>query len=60
MFRLKQAYTNDYDYYHIISNADLSLKSNGENDSFFEKSKGKEFIHYDEDVLKGNKKSSID
>ncbi|BCP60097.1 beta-1,6-N-acetylglucosaminyltransferase [Streptococcus parasuis] len=27
MFLLKQAYTNGYDYYHIISGADLPLKA---------------------------------
>lgn len=54
MFLLKQAYTNSYDYYHIISGADLPLKSNEEIDSFFEKNKGKEFILYDKDALKGN------
>ena len=54
MFLLKQAYTNGYDYYHIISEADLPLKNNEEIDSFFEKNKSKEFILYDEDVLKGN------
>lgn len=54
MFLFKQAYTNGYDYYHIISGADLPLKSNEEIDSFFEKNKGKEFILYDEDALKGN------
>lgn len=54
MFLLKQAYANGYDYYHIISGADLPLKSNEEIDSFFEENKGKEFILYDEDALKGN------
>lgn len=54
MFLLKQAYTNGYDYYYIISGADLPLKNNEEIDSFFEKNKGKEFILYDEDALKGN------
>lgn len=54
MFLLKQAYANGYDYYHIISGADLPLKSNEEIDSFFEENKGKEFILYDEDALKEN------
>lgn len=54
MFLLKQACSNGYDYYHIISGADLPLKSNEEIDSFFEKNKGKEFILYDEEALKGN------
>ena len=54
MFLLKQACSNGYDYYHIISGADLPLKSNEEIDSFFEKNKGKKFILYDEEALKGN------
>lgn len=54
MFLLKQAYANGYDYYHIVSGADLPLKSNEEIDSFFEENKGKKFILYDEDALKGN------
>lgn len=54
MFLLKQACSNGYDYYHIISGTDLPLKSNEEIDSFFEKNKGKEFILYDEEALKGN------
>lgn len=54
MFLLKQAYAKGYDYYHIVSGADLPLKSNEEIDSFFEENKGKEFILYDEDALKGN------
>ena len=54
MFLLKQAYTYGYDYYHIISGADLPLKSNEEIDLFFEENNGKEFILYDEDALKGN------
>lgn len=41
MFFLKQAYTNGYDYYHIISGADLPPKSNKEIDLFFEQNKGK-------------------
>ena len=54
IFLLKQAYTNGYDYYHIISGSDLPLKNNEKIDSFFEKNNGKEFILYDEDALKGN------
>ena len=54
IFLLKQAYVNGYDYYHIISGADLPFKSNEEIDLFFKQNKGKEFILYDENVLKGN------
>lgn len=54
MFLLEQAYTNGYDYYHIISGADLPLKNNEEIDLFFEQNKGKEFVLYDDGALKGN------
>lgn len=54
MFLLKKAYTNGYDYYHIISGADLPLKNNQEIDEFFEKHNGKEFILYDDKALADN------
>lgn len=36
----------DYDYFHFLSGVDLPIKSQREIHSFFEKNKGKEFIHY--------------
>lgn len=51
MFLLQKAYITRYDYYHIISGADLPLKNNQEIDEFFEKHNGKEFILYDDKAL---------
>ena len=48
LFLFEKAYEKQYDYYHLISGADLPLKSNQEIDAFFEKHKGMEFIQYDE------------
>jgi hypothetical protein len=48
---MEQAREFGYDYYHIISGADLPLKSNREFDAFFEQNQGKEFIDYDEEKL---------
>ena len=54
MFLLDKAFVNHYDYYHIISGADLPLKSNQEIDTFFEENNGKEFILYDNKALLEN------
>lgn len=43
----KEASNNGpYDYYHMMSGADLLLVNNKEFDSFFEKNQGKEFIEF--------------
>lgn len=42
---LKNAAANNYDYYHMISGVDLSLRTPDELCVFFEKNAGKEFIH---------------
>lgn len=44
-------YDNHYDYYHIISGADLPIKTNSYIDSFFEKNNGLEFIDFDDEKL---------
>lgn len=44
LFLFEKAYQQKYDYYHLISGADLPLKSNLEIDAFFEKNQGKEFM----------------
>ena len=44
LFLLEKAYQQKYDYYHLVSGADLPLKSNRKIDTFFEKNQGKEFI----------------
>lgn len=54
MFLLKEAYAEHYNYYHIISGADLPLKNNQEIDKFFEKHNGKEFISYNDKALEEN------
>ena len=44
---------NHYAYYHLISGVDLPLKSQKEIHEFFNKNKGKEFVHfYIHDVIK--------
>ena len=44
---LKAAYKKNYDYYHLLSGADLPLKTQDYIHDFFIKNKGKEFIHFD-------------
>ena len=51
LFLFEKAYQQKYDYYHLISGADLPLKSNRKIDAFFEKNQGKEFILYDNGKL---------
>ena len=46
LFLLKKAIKGKYDYYHILSGADLPIKSKQEIQQFFEKNNGKEFIHF--------------
>lgn len=43
----ENAHANKYDYYHLISGADLPIKSKQYIDSFFEKNNGYEFVHFD-------------
>lgn len=43
---LKKAVKKQYDYYHLISGADLPIKSQQTIHNFFESNKGKEFIHF--------------
>lgn len=48
---LKEAVNNDrYDYYHLLSGADLPLKNQDEIHAFFEKENGKEFLNFDSPV----------
>lgn len=47
----EQAHKNKYDYYHVISGADLPLKGNEEIDCFFERNHGKEFVSFDDHKL---------
>lgn len=43
-----------YDYYHLISGADLPLKTNTYIKEFMENNKGKEFILYNDEALLNN------
>lgn len=43
---LKKASQGGYSYYHVLSGADLPIKSKEEIWNFFEKNEGKEFIHF--------------
>lgn len=54
LFLFEKAYQQKYDYYHLISGADLPLKSNRKIDAFFEKNHGKEFIQYDNEKLQND------
>lgn len=54
LFLFEKAQKNQYDYYHLISGADLPLKNNQEIDEFFAQHKGIEFIQYDEQKLKND------
>lgn len=43
----KKALEKHYDYYHLISGADLPIKPKSYIDEFFEKNSGFEFVHFD-------------
>lgn len=47
IYLLEEACKKYHDYYHLISNADLPLKTNAVIVRFFEKNRGKEFIHFE-------------
>lgn len=49
IYLLNQACRKYHDYYHLISNADLPLKTNREIERFFEDNKGKQFVHFESD-----------
>lgn len=49
LFLFEKAYRQGYDYYHLLSGADLPIKSLSYIEEFFEKNKGYEFVHYDTD-----------
>lgn len=52
LFLFEKAHRTGYDYYHLISGADLPLKSNREIHDFFEKNRGRQLIEFDENKLK--------
>lgn len=45
----KRASEKHYDYYHLLSGADLPIKPKSYIDEFFEKNCGFEFVHFDTD-----------
>lgn len=48
LFLLEKAIKKDsYDYYHLLSGSDLPIKTQNEILYFFDKNKGREFIHFD-------------
>lgn len=49
LYLLEEAQKNEYDYYHLCSEADLMLKSNDDFHQFFKIHKGKEFIHFEDE-----------
>lgn len=48
MFLLEEAVKDGSDYYHLISGQDLPLKTQKELQTFLEKHRGKEFIHFEQ------------
>lgn len=44
-----EAHKKHYDYYHLLSGADLPIKTQKEINDFFEKNRGCEFVQYDTD-----------
>lgn len=51
MLLFEAAHKTGYDYYHLISGADLPLKTNSEIHEFFKENNGKQYIQYDEEKL---------
>lgn len=51
LFLMKQAAFHKYDYYHIISGADLPLVTMRAFDAFFERNNGYEFVSFDDKKL---------
>ncbi|RMC92317.1 hypothetical protein D9O40_20540 [Clostridium autoethanogenum] len=50
IFLLNKAIKCNYSYYHLFSGMDLPIKSQRYIQKFFEKNKGKEFIHFVTDI----------
>jgi hypothetical protein len=46
MFLMDMASQKDYEYYHILSGADLPIKSNADIDKFFDQFNGYEFLSF--------------
>lgn len=52
IFLLEKAVSIGADYYHLLSEADLLIKEAKEFYRFFEENKGKEFVHFEDKVIK--------
>ncbi len=52
---LTAAISENYDYYHLLSGADLPLKSQEEIHRFFDENKGKEFVDFEGPVFRKEK-----
>lgn len=46
----REAHKEHYDYYHLLSGADLPIKTQEEINLFYEKNDGLEFVQYDTDI----------
>ena len=51
---LKSAVSGSYQYYHLISGADLPLKKQSEIHNFFEKNNGCEYVQFDSETVDNN------
>ena len=56
---LKESINGEYSYYHLISGVDLPLTSSEKIYEFFERNKGKEFVHFREKSLTPKDKERI-
>lgn len=56
---LKAATEKSYDYYHLISGADFPLKNQNEIHDFFNKNSGKEFVHFDSEIVQNSTLSRV-
>ena len=57
LFLLEKAASKNYNYYHLLSGADLPIKSQIEIHNFFDFNKGKEFVQfYSNELILSNRK----
>lgn len=47
LFLFKKAYSEHFDYYHLLSGTDLPIKTQDEIDAFFTQNYGYQFVHFD-------------
>ncbi len=51
---LREAIKKHYIYYHLISGVDMPIKTQDSINKFFDENNGKEFIHFDTNMLENN------